>query len=1489
MKKIIAVFMALIFTYSVISPDLYAAIAQIPAVNYPKITSIGEPVVSYSNGRINAGAIFGDLSARKKIIINIQDLHCNPEVQRKIAAILGELDSKYGFSNLYCEGAYSDIDTGWINDIDADKRDAVLETLLNAGRLTGSEYYSIVSNKNKIIKGIENAQIHSGNMIRFGNILQKQQYYKRQIEQLDKELLLLQNKHFSFENKRFDKLLTSYKTGRISSNKYYSGLIKYIDKVNRKENKENSLYYIDLSAYPNIAKYIAINNTAKLLNLKKITSQLVRFIDELKAKLPYGVFAELSAKTQNFSNLTDFYAYMPALMRDYSIELDPSQTDLKLFFDHALKETELNFLDLVQEEKRVIEKIRLALSKSKSELEVSFASDFYSYFKDYLLASITADDHKYFAAQFDEFRNVWEKYTYESVLNNLNADFEEINEFYRSNFRRDEIFSEKIAQSPAGRDDIQKTGIASLKSAQLSDILKNSDISVIITGGFHSEGIKEILETKNISYLTITPNVSKISDSNSVYADLAKQQAKYFTKNSKIEANAIALAMGSADAKIEFKNNTAFVELNGEKLILPWDNNSKSFKFEETIVELSESGRPASVFTKTAIENIKTHVNSIRSLLSPTGNSEILLSIIENLAAAAVNSGYFNGYGLIWEIAKNPELQKTISAESGINLNILASFPDILQKLAAQKVSIKEAKKQFADSPLISAILNTPEFEKFASALATFSKAAAADIDSQELPSAILPKNQAKVRDMLQNGEKPLKIAWYVARTEFFESLNPFKFIKEHETKGAKTGAAIVSAVTYLPLLVFGIALAFAPFMLPLAMGLLAGSAALGVSLNLSVHIIIDRPYIANNDIGQYKIFEGKPIHEIITAVNGDATNLKALEKNRTQIKNYVERQFIGEEKGVTELISNALDAGREARVRIGTGQISIENEADDGISIQTVFESLINTANSTKKDKKAQIGRFGLGFFSSLNYLWEETDTLEIVSVRNNDSFKVVVGAKYDQAGEREFYIVSVNFISKEEALAMSSGLKSNGTAVNIKTGYLNRQDDLDKISGSVKENFSHSMKPVHLLTGDTSEVLSAGSTNYAQIDKNPNDELKILVKKSAENDNTLLRSDRPGNGKLVVTIKGVKFFELPVLGGNSFKEIIIKLPNDLNFSVSRDSITTDTILIDHVKKLIEETINSGMSLSDKMAVLNALYALCEKFEKQRKDFIKEAGIKEKAIELIESEIKKANEENRNLIVVTDEVETYEFFGNDNGGIAVLANPYLLDEYLYETDNITMPVDSSSPNQQTIIFFSINNDTVYLKPYSKKAFIGMYYYLKYYNVIHDRILLNGINGDWLKDDKIAGMLRGAAKEVNSLNFRIASNRDTNFYIENHISDMSLADAEKDKTLENYSAVKAYDLRKGKNIDSGSLIDFVQKKTGMKNKGQISVELRQVIYDLNQVEGVFAGELLKNAKKSGADEIDVSVNDKRAIVTIEDNGAGMDLNEIEDMLLFNLK
>ena len=90
------------FVYSfVIHEPLYAAIAietsdsACVALN----SQLDKLVLSARQGRIAEGSYQGS----GRLVVFIQDLHCNPDVQRNISEILGLLDSRYGLSRIYVE------------------------------------------------------------------------------------------------------------------------------------------------------------------------------------------------------------------------------------------------------------------------------------------------------------------------------------------------------------------------------------------------------------------------------------------------------------------------------------------------------------------------------------------------------------------------------------------------------------------------------------------------------------------------------------------------------------------------------------------------------------------------------------------------------------------------------------------------------------------------------------------------------------------------------------------------------------------------------------------------------------------------------------------------------------------------------------------------------------------------------------------------------------------------------------------------------------------------------------------------------------------------------------------------------------------------------------------------------------------------------------------------------------------------------------------
>ncbi|MCL2335294.1 MAG: hypothetical protein FWC57_04445 [Endomicrobia bacterium] len=717
MKRIISLVTLTAFLWSVFGSNYAYAQGVSPAAATLKISSFTEPAISGAYGKITDCSLFGG----DKVVINIQDLHCNPGVQRNIAGLLSDIEKKYGISGLYAEGAYSDVSTEWINSVsDENMKKGILDALINSGRLTGSEYYSVVSNQPHIIKGIEDKAVHQANIVRMAGILDKQDSYKDVLKSMDLELFLMQSKYFNSENKRFNKMLGKYKSGKTDAGRYYLSLLKYADKINSKTDKNNALLYINLQNYPNLLKYVELSNIAKRINSGRTSSEFTKFVGQLKEKLPYAAYKNLAEKTNNFSNTADLYVYVSQIVSEYGITLDGDYGNLKKFFDYAGKERSFNAVQMVTEEKRLIEKIRLSLSKDPSETEVSFISDFYNYFKGYLSTSIMADDYKYFAAKFPEFEKIWNKYTYKSAMSGIEADFSEINKFYETNFQRDGIFLGKLGLEKNNAANAAATADSSEKA--LKETLQKSKVIVVVTGGFHSEDLRAELEKEKISHITVTPNVAELGDTQKVYAALIKEQAKAIglaiaanarhselVSESAFNPNALALPLGSTGAKVvSFDGKQAVVEFKAdnetvETVTLTYKDGK--FDFLQDSAE-NENIKNNKYLTADAVKQALKIFADLSLLPNPASSADIIFELVKEGSLLAVDKGYIqNDSGLIWEIATNDEVITAFENDKEGVLNSVGQLDEALQMMAANKaVSESDIKKHFSNDPFVVAV-----------------------------------------------------------------------------------------------------------------------------------------------------------------------------------------------------------------------------------------------------------------------------------------------------------------------------------------------------------------------------------------------------------------------------------------------------------------------------------------------------------------------------------------------------------------------------------------------------------------------------------------------------------------------------------------------------------------------------------------------------------------------------------------------------------------
>ena len=224
-----------------------------------------------------------------------------------------------------------------------------------------------------------------------------------------------------------------------------------------------------------------------------------------------------------------------------------------------------------------------------------FLTQFEKYLKDYMSTKITSDDYEYYKENIETYKRLYNKYVDNKVFSLLKPYMDEVDTFYKINSDRNDYFTQNLFNG------IETQKIENIKeeSKEINKIIENMGqvkrVDVIVTGGFHSKTVTEILQKQGISYMVITPNVKDgIVDAEKTYYQIAKEQKE-------IDFQTLAtmpLVLLGKDAVIEVMLDTnndikrnEIVEIYGESAVKNVENKIKKgeseFSSQEELKQLS--------------------------------------------------------------------------------------------------------------------------------------------------------------------------------------------------------------------------------------------------------------------------------------------------------------------------------------------------------------------------------------------------------------------------------------------------------------------------------------------------------------------------------------------------------------------------------------------------------------------------------------------------------------------------------------------------------------------------------------------------------------------------------------------------------------------------------------------------------------------------------------------------------------------------------------
>ncbi len=477
---------------------------------------------------------FGQVTAKTNfdspvVVVNIQDLHSHPQAQKNITGILAALSKQYNVKKVFIEGASGNVEVSWIKNISDEKfRERLSVQMLNSGVLTAGENFAL--NNNVELFGLEDKEVHEQNIKRLSRIYENEEKYASIAKSIKDEINVLAKTALSAENVKFIDTVEKYRAQKIDTAKYYKILLDYVEEISAAPGKYYNALPITNYSISEIEKVIALDKASKKLRRKKVSVELAKEIQEMKNTMSFSEYEDFIRYSANMQDIDAVCKFL------YSKGVDgKTHPNLKTFV--LLKElnSNINPVTLFEQEHALQEGIREALAGTQYEREISFLTSFSYYFEGYLTNQLTASGEYFFNKYAKDFKEIYAKHAFINVLPVIHEDFDFFGKYYSTNNKRNEIFInnvEKQVKLDTGKQYSQKDAGTMLKNA--------AEVIVLITGGYHSKGITELLNGKKVSSIVITP---RIADDNFDTASLSYKET--IISQGKVLKEALAFIVSS--------------------------------------------------------------------------------------------------------------------------------------------------------------------------------------------------------------------------------------------------------------------------------------------------------------------------------------------------------------------------------------------------------------------------------------------------------------------------------------------------------------------------------------------------------------------------------------------------------------------------------------------------------------------------------------------------------------------------------------------------------------------------------------------------------------------------------------------------------------------------------------------------------------------------------------------------------------------------------
>ncbi|RJP57928.1 MAG: hypothetical protein C4541_09320 [Candidatus Auribacter fodinae] len=423
-------------------------------------------------------------------IMIIMDAHCNAQAQQHIADILSLYVSDPQKKIIAMEGAAGELGISDLRTFPLEKtRSAVSLYFLKEGKINGVEYFNIIARPNEnqpITIGVENAELYIKNLTLYRSFNESAVQAQDYIAQLKKFTYNMAESSYGFQQKQFDAMSQAVQRSEVSFVQYCMYLVDLMTE-----------YGAGLNEYPAISmlhRSLEIEKQIDSFRLEFERDKAVALLAAEKETESYlsGMYNDLQI---NKITPFDYYTRLFELAREKNVDLS-SFKQLHIYSEYLKTSKGVDHAQLIAESASAHDQLAKLIFSDPGQYAVYQWSSRFAVMAKLFSLDLSASEYKRLLEEKDLYlpESIGAFLAQYNAPSELTAGLPEISGELENSL----LFYETAHQR-------NRTMIDNL----LSDMeIENCEKACLVVGGFHVEGIKEILAEELISYTIVSPGMT---------------------------------------------------------------------------------------------------------------------------------------------------------------------------------------------------------------------------------------------------------------------------------------------------------------------------------------------------------------------------------------------------------------------------------------------------------------------------------------------------------------------------------------------------------------------------------------------------------------------------------------------------------------------------------------------------------------------------------------------------------------------------------------------------------------------------------------------------------------------------------------------------------------------------------------------------------------------------------------------------------------------